>query len=88
MWTYFRWIYFICYEHRDILSDLITEKRWYLNSGMLGYKFIAANLNEAGVKVEEIENIDDELFKKHKSLLSVMNPKLKENCWIKLSLEK
>lgn len=55
---------------------------------MLGYKFIAANLNEAGVKVEEIENIDDELFKKHKSLLSVMNPKLKENCWIKLSLEK
>ena len=81
-------IYFICYEHRDILRDLITEKRCYLNSGMLGYKFIAANLDKVGVTVEETKNIDDELFKKHKSLLSVMNPKLDENCWVKLSLER
>lgn len=55
---------------------------------MLGYKFIATNLNRVGVTIEKIENVDEELFKKHKSLLSVMNPKLDKNCWVKLSLER
>lgn len=79
-------IYFICYEHRTIFSDLVKKEVCYINTDMMGYSHIKRAIDELGLKLSPVKDTEDPLFKNHKSVLSVMNPKMDQTKWLKLEI--
>lgn len=79
-------IYFICYEHRTLFSELIKNGFCYINEDMLGYNHIKKAMIESGFRFSKEIDTNDSIFKNNKSLLSVMNPKMNQTKWIKVEL--
>lgn len=79
-------IYFIQYEHRTLFSDLVKKEVCYINTDMMGFSHIKRVVDELDLKFSSVEDTEDPLFKNHKSLLSVMNPKMDQTKWLKLEV--
>lgn len=80
-------IYFICFEHRELFSHLAKNNICYINTDMMGYSHIKPVIDELHLSISNAIDINDSLFKQHKSLLSVMNPKMNDNNWIKVEIK-